>query len=656
MSQQKKCFIISPIGEENSKQRKHADTVFKYIIKPALKECNIVPIRSDHMRDAGKITEQMFNAIQEFDMCIAVLAFDNPNVYYELAVAQCAARPVIILIEKGNEIPFDLKDERVIYYDLEIESYDEKIHINSVVDFIKNFEEINWNVPCSIPGFKSPRKDEEYQFFKKVFAFGDDDEWQKVINDSSEKLYLMGTALRTWRYLDDFDVQLIEKAKNGCEIRLMIMDPENEILRQIHDDKSPKLPDYETIRSTVLECSEFYSQCADKSEKIEFRLIRHGRLTLNQVINEKYCLYMPHFYSTLILYSPCWKFNEGSQIYKNLLKEFNVLWELNSPIKKVLPKEEMEEQEELLKELQSKLVNVEDLIDKQKQGEAIDELNKILETADLFNFEETRKILYEKLKSIRDPEEILNNVRKILEFEYENQRDITKAEMVSRLDIEISDTEYYSKIITTPVDYEQIETEKLKNLAVEILEKYMEPTLYDLVVTLNYDLKTAQKLGKFFNDNYFFQKFRLYPIKEHVEKKEGDLVIFLCNSSRDTEAFKIKEVSTKLESYREIKEVVFWRADVDFFDFIEKNLERCDVFVLFCSENALDSVAVKKDWTAADSMGKLIIPIFQKLDHVPALLKPRGGLEFDFSDFDRNIDRLHNLILKKAQKLIKNKY
>jgi hypothetical protein len=45
----KQCFIISPIGQEDSDIRKHADDVFEYIIKPAMEEYEINAFRSDHI-------------------------------------------------------------------------------------------------------------------------------------------------------------------------------------------------------------------------------------------------------------------------------------------------------------------------------------------------------------------------------------------------------------------------------------------------------------------------------------------------------------------------------------------------------------------------------------------------------------------------------
>src|SRR4051812_18121626 len=110
----KKCFVISPIGQEGTSEREHANDVLDFIIEPAMKECGIESIRSDRLQEPGKISEQMFRSIVTSDLCLAVLTGENPNVYYELAVAQCAARPVIILMEKGHTLPFDIRDLRCV--------------------------------------------------------------------------------------------------------------------------------------------------------------------------------------------------------------------------------------------------------------------------------------------------------------------------------------------------------------------------------------------------------------------------------------------------------------------------------------------------------------------------------------------------------------
>ncbi len=114
----RRCFVISPIGPAGSDIRRHADAVLEFIIDKATEDLDIETIRSDRILDSGSISKRMFDEILASDLCVAILTGHNPNVFYELAVAQSAARPVVILIEKGQQLPFDVQDLRCVEYDL----------------------------------------------------------------------------------------------------------------------------------------------------------------------------------------------------------------------------------------------------------------------------------------------------------------------------------------------------------------------------------------------------------------------------------------------------------------------------------------------------------------------------------------------------------
>ena len=49
---------------------------------------------------------------------MAVLDGRNPNVFYEIGIAHCLGKQVILVAEKYDkeEIPFNLKQERFIFY------------------------------------------------------------------------------------------------------------------------------------------------------------------------------------------------------------------------------------------------------------------------------------------------------------------------------------------------------------------------------------------------------------------------------------------------------------------------------------------------------------------------------------------------------------
>ena len=150
----KKCFVISPIGQENSEIRGHADDVFEFIIQPAMRQfkqefdIEIDAMRADHIQSVGQITKQMFDQILGADLCVAILTGQNPNVFYELAVAQAAARPVIILIEKGQQLPFDIKDLRCVHYALQpIGQLVRGVYAEEVYKNVKAIHQAGWTTP-----------------------------------------------------------------------------------------------------------------------------------------------------------------------------------------------------------------------------------------------------------------------------------------------------------------------------------------------------------------------------------------------------------------------------------------------------------------------------------------------------------------------------
>ena len=122
-------------------------------------------------------------------------------------------------------------------------------------------------------------------------------------------------------------------------------------------------------------------------------------------------------------------------------------------------------------------------------------------------------------------------------------------------------------------------------------------------------------------------------------------------ATKDTQFFNISEIAKSLSSYDYINKVLYWVEDCkdNIIDYMNKNLGKCDALLLFCSPNSIDSEPVKKEWTAAESLNKPIIPIFIKKSHIPPLLSSREGIEFDPFEFQKNIQNLYKLILKKVQ-------
>ncbi len=118
MSERKKCFVVSPIGHEGSDERKHADLVLNYIIKPIVQKEGYDVVRGDHIAQSGMITVGIINALLDSDLVIADLSFLNPNVFYELGLRHSTKKATIHIASHDTDIPFDTADHRAIRYDL----------------------------------------------------------------------------------------------------------------------------------------------------------------------------------------------------------------------------------------------------------------------------------------------------------------------------------------------------------------------------------------------------------------------------------------------------------------------------------------------------------------------------------------------------------
>ncbi len=93
------------------------DAIYRELIKPAIAEAGLEPIRADEEMAGGIIHKPMFERLILCEYAVADLTTANANVYYELGVRH-AVRPrsTVQIFAAGTRLPFDLGPLRGMPY------------------------------------------------------------------------------------------------------------------------------------------------------------------------------------------------------------------------------------------------------------------------------------------------------------------------------------------------------------------------------------------------------------------------------------------------------------------------------------------------------------------------------------------------------------
>ena len=109
MTNKPSAFLIMPFGEE-------FDPVYTEFIKPLLEEVGFSVERADDIESQQNILRDIVEKIATSDLIVADLTSANPNVFYELGLAHAFKKPVILMTQSLEEVPFDLKSYPLLEY------------------------------------------------------------------------------------------------------------------------------------------------------------------------------------------------------------------------------------------------------------------------------------------------------------------------------------------------------------------------------------------------------------------------------------------------------------------------------------------------------------------------------------------------------------
>lgn len=115
------CFVIMPFADP-------VGGYYELIYEPAIKKTGLTAFRADtDIFGTGKIIEQIYAGLKRAKVLVAELTGRNPNVLYELGLAHALHKPVVLISSNEDDVPFDVRHVRVIYYDVNDPFWGEKL-------------------------------------------------------------------------------------------------------------------------------------------------------------------------------------------------------------------------------------------------------------------------------------------------------------------------------------------------------------------------------------------------------------------------------------------------------------------------------------------------------------------------------------------------
>lgn len=175
-----------------SSYSKEFETTYK-VCKDVCRQASCYLLRGDTIYTSGDIFSNIIQYIVKSSLIIVNIDGKNPNVFYELGIAHTLGKNVILLSRRKDDIPFDIRQNRIIFYNNKDDLY------KSLYEVIKIYKENNSN---NISSQKIELIDKTIDEYREVlFSEPENEEVLTKLAECYKQKKLFEEALRCYHQL-----------------------------------------------------------------------------------------------------------------------------------------------------------------------------------------------------------------------------------------------------------------------------------------------------------------------------------------------------------------------------------------------------------------------------------------------------------------------
>jgi hypothetical protein len=324
----RKCFLVSPADDPDPDVRKHAETVWKYIVRPALLDTDLAASRFELAETGGKIGQPMIDAILDDDLIVAVLSHHNPNVYYSVALAQAAGRPLILMIEEGQTALIDTGSARVVTYSLDTDSMFSAVNVRRLQTAMS---ELHDALPAGQPfrrgasalngggngGATVYERSRQFTYDRRL----------QMVREAKARVDMMGVANMAFALHPDAVDVIRSKSGSGLEIRILQCSPGNPGLNSLIRQREPQ--QINRIKDEIEAAADTWKRICELPDLDLSITVRRAQTSIplaSAMITDREVVATPYLSTRVTGESPTLHALAGSPYHDVMKQEFDQVW------------------------------------------------------------------------------------------------------------------------------------------------------------------------------------------------------------------------------------------------------------------------------------------------------------------------------------------